>query len=165
MGYEDNTGLKVHNHYGARDTGGAVGVEHSKDSTHAIRVDLTGQSINDAFGGFLPPVSVPKGARFLRATLRVDQVFVVTGTNAVLEVGAKASEATNGVTITEAQLEALGSYDLSSALAGTWATNAATGTAAAALVSMVIGGTDTPAVAATTGKGSLILEFVNVTKI
>jgi len=164
MTYENKAGLNVNNHYGARDTGGAVGQETRDGSTVVVRVDLTGQSVNDAISGFMPPVYVPKGARFLRATLRVDEVFVVTGTNPVVEVGADGSEATNGVTLTEAQLEALGTYDVSSALSGTWATNAATGTAAAAKIDIVLGGTDTPAVAKTSGKGTLVLEYISVTK-
>lgn len=164
MGFEKKAGLNVHNHYGVRDTGGAVGVESTSGSTHVLRVDLTGQSINDAIAGFMPKVVVPKGARFKEATLRVDEVFVVTGTTPVVEVGAKGSEATNGVTLSEAQLEALGTYDVSSALAGTWATNAATGTAAAAQLGIVLGG-GTPAVVATQGKATLVLEFINVTKV
>jgi hypothetical protein len=165
MGFENTAGLNVHNHYGVRDTGGAVGVESTSGSKHTLRIDLTGQSINDAVGGFMPKVVVPKGARFLGGHLRVDEVFVVTGTTPVVEVGAKGTEATNGVTLTEAQLEALGTYDVSAALAGTWATNAATGTAAAAQVGIVLGGTDTPAVAKGSGKATLVLEFLNVTKV
>lgn len=163
MSYENSAGLKVSNHYGPRDTGGSVGVETGKNSEKFLRVSLTGQSINDALNGFIPPVVVPKGVRFKSATLRVDEVFVVTGTTPVLEVGAKGSEATNGVTITEAQLEALGTYDVSTALAGTWATNSATGTAAAANVSMILGGT-TPAVDPSQGKATLVLEMVDIAK-
>lgn len=164
MPFENKAGLNVNNHYGVRDTGGAIGQETRDGTKVVVRVDLTGQSINDAIGGFLPPVFVPKGARFTRATLRVDEVFAVTGTNPVVEVGADGSEATNGVTLTEAQLEALGTYDVSSALSGTWATNAATGTAAAAKIDIVLGGTDTPAVARTSGKGTLVLEYISVAK-
>ena len=164
MPYDNGSGLGVFNHYGVRDTGGAVGSETRDGSKVTVRVDLTGRAINDAVAGFIPKVYIPKGARFNAATLRVDEVFVVTGTSPVVEVGAKSSEATNGVTITEAQLEALGTYNVSAALSGTWATDAATGTAAAAYVNIILGGTS-PAVAAASGKATLVLEYINVTKV
>lgn len=164
MAYDNGSGLGVFNHYGARDTGGAVGQETRDGTKVTVRVDLTGRSINDAVAGFIPKTYIPKGARFSGATLRVDEVFVVTGTSPVVEVGAKSSEATNGVTLTEAQLEAVGTYDVSSALSGTWATDAATGTAAAAYVNIVLGGTS-PVVSSTAGKATLVLEYIFVTKV
>lgn len=163
MGYENKAGLNVNNHYGVRSTGGGVGLEHGYNSTFILRIDLTGDSINDAVAGFVPPVSIPKGANFNKATLRVDEAFVVTGTNPTVLVGAAGSVATNGVALTEAELEAVGTKEIASTGAGTWAFNSATGTTAAAKVAFALGGT-TPAVARGSGKGTLILEYVNVAK-
>lgn len=164
MSYEANTGLGVFNQYGARDTGGAVGRETGDGSTVVIRIDLTGQSINDAVAGFMPPVVVPKGALFKQARLRVDEAFNITGTSPTVRVGASGSIATNGVVITEAELENVGTKSIASTGAGTWAVGSTTGTTAAAKVALDLGGT-TPAVSKTAGKATLILEFINVTKI
>lgn len=163
MGFQNSAGLNVNNHYGVRGTGGAVGVETSDGTVHQLRIDLTGQSIADAVAGFVPPVVVKKGSLFKSATLRVDEVFVVTGTTPNVEVGSAGSTATNGIALTEVKLEALGTSDVSAALVGTWATASATGVAADALVDIALEG-DT-AVAATSGKATLILEFVYATKV
>lgn len=155
MAFENSAGLNVNNHYGARNTGGAVGVEHSKDSVHQLSIEFTGKSLSD---GYVPPVVIPKGALFLRYRLRVDEAFVVTGTSPTLIWGG-AAPATNGVVLTEAELEAVGTKTPASAGAGTWATNSATGTTAAEEVSFALGGTS-PAIAATSGKATLIAEYV-----
>ena len=164
MSYENKSGLNVSNQYGARETGGGVGLEQSQDSLHQLRIDLTGQSIADAIAGFIPPVYIPKGAKFRKALLRVDEVFVVTGTSPTVLVGAAGSVATNGVVITEAELEALGTKELTSTGAGTWSFTSATGTAAAAKIGFALGGTIL-VVATTQGKATLLLEFVNLAKI
>src|SRR5512138_511454 len=107
MSYENSSGLGVFNQYGARQSGGAVGVEHAYGSTVTLKIDLTGDSIADAIAGFVPPVSIPKGANFNSARLRVDEVFDVGGTTPHVLIGAAGSVATNGVEITEAELEAV----------------------------------------------------------
>lgn len=163
MAFEKNTGLGVNNFYGARDTGGAIGVEHSYGTTFTVRIDLTGQSIADAIAGFMPPVVIPKGALFNQAKLRVDEAFNITGTSPTVRVGAVGSIATNGVVLTEAELETVGTKNIASAGAGTWSTTSTTGTAAAAKIGLDLGGTS-PVVAKTAGKATLILEFVNVSK-
>lgn len=66
---------------------------------------------------------------------------------------------TNGVVLTEAQLEAVGTKDVSSVAIGTWATASATGTTASQKIAKAITGT----VGATSGKGQLIVEFVRGT--
>jgi len=160
MSYESSAGINVFNQYGARQTGGAVGVETSDDSITRVRFDLTGESLNS---GFLPPVSIPKGALFLSYRLRVDEAFVVTGTAPTVQVGAAGSVATNGVVLTETELENVGTKLLATAGAGTWALDSSTGTTAAALVDIALEGD--AAVASTSGKATLILEYVNVTKV
>lgn len=163
MGYENKAGLGVNNQYGVRQTGGAVGVEHNYGSLNTLKIDLTGQSIADAVAGFMPPVVIPKGALFKSARLRVDEAFVVGGTSPTVRIGAAGSIGTNGIVLTEAELEAVGTKTPASAGAGTWATNSATGTTAAAKVALDLGGTS-PTVDATVGKATLILEYVFNTK-
>lgn len=163
MSYENASGLGVYNQYGARQSGGAVGTEHRYGSNVTLKIDLTGDSINDAVAGFVPPVSIPKGANFNTARLVVDEAFDVGGTTPHVLVGAAGSVATNGVEITEAELEATGTKELASTGAGTWAFNSATGTTAAALVAFALEGDTT--VARGSGKATLILEFTFNTKV
>lgn len=151
MSYENSAGLNVHNQYGARNTGGAVGAEHGSGSTLTITMDLTGEMLNSTF---TPNVKIPKRALLKRATLVVDEAFTVS-TSGTVAIGG-AAPGTNGVVLTEAKLEALGVSDVSSLAIGTWATNSATGTTAAESVTKSITGT----VGATSGKGSLVMEFV-----
>lgn len=161
MPFENSAGIQVSNYYGARETGGSVGVERSQDSLHRLSVTLTGAMLN---GSFVPPVVVPKGARFVSAVLRVDEAFDITGTTPTVQIGAAGSVATNGIVLTEAELEAIGTKVPASTGAGTWSQSSATGTTAAAKVAFALGGT-TPAVNAALGKATLILTFANKTKV
>lgn len=156
MAYETSSGLGSYNQYGARATGGALGIEQTSNNEFRLVVNLTGEMINS---GFVPPFNIPKGSRGLRAILRVDEVFAVSAAGTVA-VGAAGGPGTNGVVLTEATLEALGTKDVTSMFAGTWDEAHATGTAAAALVDIEVTGTVTNA-----GKGTLVVEFVNFTKI
>jgi hypothetical protein len=160
MPFENTAGLAVSNFYGARETGGSVGLERSDDSVHQLSIAFTGASINSTF---LPPVVVPKGAQFKRAILRVDEAFSITGTSPTVIFGGTAP-ATNGIVLTEAELEAIGTKTPASTGTGTWAQASATGTTAAERVTRTLGGT-TPVVSPTVGKATLILEFVNKTKV
>lgn len=159
MPFENSAGIAVSNFYGARATGGSVGVETSDISQHRLNISLTGDMLN---GTFIPPVTVPKGARFLSALLRVDEAFDLGGTSPTVRIGAAGSVATNGVVLTEAELEAVGTKIPASAGAGTWSFTSATGTTADAKVAFDMGGT-TPT-AARVGKATLILTFANKTK-
>lgn len=150
MSYENTAGIGVNNQYGPRNTGGSVGVESSDGSIMTFTYDLTGEMLNS---GFTPAVKVPKRALLRRAMLVVDEVFVVS-TSGTVAIGGTAP-GTNGVVLTEAKLEALGVSDVSALAIGTWATASATGTTSAEKIAKSITGT----VGATSGKGSLILEF------
>jgi len=156
MSYENSAGLGVTNQYGARQTGGAVGLEHGKTSMHILSVDLTGEMLNSAY---VAPVYVPKGAKIIKAILRVDEVFVVSAAGTVAIGGT--TPGTDGVVLTEAQLEALGTKDVSAVAVGTWATASTTGTTASQKVTKSITGT----VGATSGKGTLIVEYFYKTLI
>lgn len=156
MAYENSAGLSVNNQYGPRATGGSVGVERTQDSVHQLSINFTGESLNQAF---LPPVVIPKGALFLRYRLRIDEAFAVSAGGTVTFGGTVPG--TNGVVLTEAELEAIGTKTPASAGAGTWATSSATGTTAAERVTKAISGT----VTATQGKGILIAEYLFTTLV
>ena len=150
MAYENTAGLNVNNQYGARQTGGAIGIEHGENSAHRLSVDLTGEMLNSSY---MPPFFVPKGAKIVRALLRVDEVFVVSAVGTVAIGGT--APGTDGVVLTEAQLEALGTKDVSASAVGTWATASATGTLTAQKVAKLITGTVTTG----TGKATLVVEY------
>ena len=156
MAYENSAGLGVTNQYGVRNTGGSVGVERSANSIQTMSINLTGEMLNSAY---VAPVFVPKGAKVVKATLRVDEVFVVSASGTVAVGGTVPG--TNGIILTEAQLEALGTKDVSSVGAGTWATASATGTTASQKVTTAITGT----VGATSGKATLVVEYFYKTKV
>jgi hypothetical protein len=115
-------------------------------------------------GTFIPKVVIPKGALFRKATLRVDEAFVIGGTTPTVQLGASGSVATNGIVLSEAELENVGTKTPASTGAGTWSQSSSTGTTAAAQVAFSLGGTS-PTVDTTVGKATLILEFTNKTKV
>lgn len=157
MAYEKTSGLNVFNHYGPRETGGTIGVERSTDSVHQLSIGFTGDSL--AVGEFVAPVVMPAGARVLRYVLVIDEAFTVTGTTPTLRFGSAGSVSTNGVALSETELEAEGAKIPASTGSGTWSTTSATGLTAAAEVAFALGGT-TPAIAAGSGKGTLIVEYI-----
>lgn len=156
MTYANSAGLGVYNQYGTRDTGQSIGVETTSDSEFKLSVTLTGESVNNAF---MPPLVIPKGALVKEAILRVDEVFVISASG-TLAIGGTAP-GTNGIVLTEAQLEAVGTKLVSTVGIGTWATASATGTTAAERVAKVLTGT----AGATAGKATLVVTFVNKTKV
>lgn len=160
MAFENTAGLGVFNQYGARNTGGTVGVQTTRDSTQQMAVDFTAQSLIE---GFLPPFVLPRGAHFLRYILRVDEAFTLTGTTPTLLVGGTVP-GTNGVVLTAAELAAVGTKIPASTGTGTWSITSATGTTASERVKVVLGGT-TPAVTPGAGKASLVAEYIFETKV
>ena len=115
-----NVVTTVSNHYGARDTGKTTGVSRTAGFDNELTLVIDGDMVgNEAFDLIAP--KLPAGATIEKVTAKVEEAFVLGGTSPVVEVGTEGSEATNGFTMTEAQLEAVGTYDLTSALAGTWA--------------------------------------------
>lgn len=156
MAYENTAGLGVTNQYGPRQTGGAGGVERTQNSVSYMSIDLTGEMLNS---GYVAPLYMPKGALVRKATLRVDEVFVVSASGTVAIGGT--APGTNGVVLTEAKLEALGTSDVSSLAIGTWATASTTGTSASQKVTSAITGT----VGATSGKATLVVEYFFKTQV
>lgn len=105
--------------YGTMATGGAVGIIKTEGSKNEVTLSLTGEVLATRI---LSPVRIPAGTVIKRATLRVYQAFDLA-TSSVVRVGTSGSEATNGLSLTEAQLEAIGNYDVSGTLAGTYTAN------------------------------------------
>lgn len=159
-GYENSAGLNVNNQYGPRRTGNSVGVERTSNSVEVLSFAFTGRSLNETF---VPPVVMPRGALVLRYRLRIDEAFTLTGTTPGLVIGGTAP-ATNGVALTQAELQAIGTKTPASSGTGTWATGSATGATAAEKVTKALTGT-TPVVDPTVGKGTLFVEYYFDTKV
>lgn len=159
-GFENTAGINVSNFYGARDSGGTVGVEKSSGSISETSISFTGTSLNQSF---LPPVVVPKGMHLLRAVLRVDEAFTLGGTSPTVIFGGTVP-ATNGIVLSQAELQSVGTKVPASTGTGTWAVSSATGTTASEKLTKTLGGT-TPTVTAGVGKATLLLEFAYKTKV
>lgn len=144
MGYETATqGLGgTRNFYGPRDNNEGTEGSHKTFGTRQQKVlDISGKSIND--GVFAVDLAfLPAGALPVGAFVQVIEVFVVTGTDPTILVGTEGSEVTNGLVISEAQAEAVGTYDVTATFAGTWDAALAADTQ----ISIAIGGTVSPAV-------------------
>ena len=153
MGYEANTGLGVNNHYGARNTGNGIGTIKTEGAYNELAVFVTGEMLNNSFR---PEVILPKGALVMEAFIDVSEAFSFGGTSPTIEVGTSGSEATNGVTTTKTQAEAIGTKDITSAIAGTWGS----GLTAATAVGVAMGGTSPTATSA--GKARVVVRYINV---
>lgn len=149
----------VHNNFGPRDTGETVGVNKVEGVKEELIIDLTPELINQ---GQLIPFVLPAGAVIKDVYMDVEKVFVLTGTTPAVEVGTSGTEATNGFTITEAQLEATGSVNLTSALSGTWDSEAPL--AANTTVGIVVSGSGGPAVANNNGKARVTILFDRINR-
>lgn len=150
-----NVTTDVSNHYGARDIGDVAGVYNTSGSDNELTVIATSDAIND---GFLPNVYIPAGAAITKAVAHVTEAFVVTGTDPTILIGTDGSEATNGAVLDEASAEAVGYYDITSTLTGTW--SADTRLAADTLVGLALGGT-TPAIT-DVGRVVFIITYTDV---
>jgi hypothetical protein len=145
----------VNNHYGPRNTGKTVGTIKTEGVMNELSMDIDGDMVgNEAFA--LDAPKLPAGAVVKAVYVEVTEAFVLGGTSPVIEVGTEGSEATNGVTITEAQAEAVATYDVTSALAGTWASPLAAETT----VGIDLAGTSPTVTSA--GKMRVVVQYARV---
>ena len=147
MAKENTAGLGVFNVYGPRKTDeGRAGKINTAGVVNELEVSFRGDSYSTV------TAVIPAGAKVLDAYAKVDEVFVLGGTTPTINVGTSGSAATNGVPVSEAQAEALGSYDLTPA--GTWAAVLA----AATTVAVELGGT-TPTIT-DAGEIKVVVRYV-----
>lgn len=146
----------VHNHYGPRQSGNTVGVVKTEGSYNELSIEFDGTIVGDGAFPLIAP-SLPAGAVIKDVTLKVEEVFVLGGTSPVVDVGTEGTEATNGFTMSEANLENIGTVDLTGALSGTWAAPLAAETA----VGILLGGGGANTVTSA-GVAKLIINYVKV---
>lgn len=106
----------VSNHFGPRETGGAIGTVKTEGSKNEFAVKLTGEVLDNLI---VSPVDIPANSIITKAYIHVTEAFDLAAVS-VVEVGTEGSEATNGVSLLEADLESTGYVDVTAQLAGTW---------------------------------------------
>lgn len=145
----------VHNQFGPRDVGDTVGVNRVDGIKEELIIDLTPDLINGVPGPFRPFV-LPRGAVITAVYINVEEAFALSGTTPAVEVGTAGSEATNGFTLSEATLEAVGASNQTANLSGTWDSEAAL--AADTTIGFAKSGTS-PVVNANVGKARITILF------
>ena len=146
----------VNNHYGPKETGSAKGVVKTEGPLNVLSITFDGTDLSNGDFPVGPDFKLPAGAVPERAYVKVTEAFVIGGTSPTANIGTDGSEGTNGVEISEAQLEATGTYDITSTLAGTWASPLAAQTT----VGLAMDGTSPTSTSA--GKAKLIIEYALV---
>jgi hypothetical protein len=142
----------VNNFFGQRQTGKTAGIMNTEGALNELVIDIDRAVL--AAGTFpLTAPALPAGAKVIRALVEVQEVFILGGTTPAIKIGTKTTEATNGLTITEAQAEALGVYDVTASLAGTWLA----GLAARTTLGIALSGTG-PTNGAT-GKARVVVQY------
>lgn len=159
VGSGGNVVENVRNQFGPRDTGGTVGVLKVEGMDEELVIDFDAEYFNDGYVGARNFV-LPAGAVLKEVYVDIEEVFVMTGTTPTLKVGTAGSEATNGFTITEAQLESLNSANVTSTLTGTW--TAGTPLQANTTIGFVLAGT-TPAIT-DVGKARITIKFYRINR-
>lgn len=150
-----NVTTTVNNHYGPRMTGKTQGSMKTEGALGELVFDVDGEMVgNEAFALLAP--QVPAGTLVTAVYVEVTEAFVVGGTSATINIGTEGSENTNGFEVTEAQAEAVGVYDVTSSLQGTWAA----GLAAATTIGIDMDGTSPTVTAA--GKMRVVVKYVDV---
>ncbi|MCA9381016.1 hypothetical protein KC678_02020, partial [Candidatus Dojkabacteria bacterium] len=151
-----NVTTAVHNHYGPRkEISQTVGTFDTDGAVQELVIDFDGTVLGSAAYPLLAP-KLPAGSIVEDVYLYVDEVFVLGGTTPAIEIGTEGSEVTNGFTITQAQAQAVGIKDVTSALSGTWTA----GLAAETTVGIALSGT-TPTTT-TAGKARVVIRYVSV---
>lgn len=158
MGFENNTGLGVNAHYGARTTqsGGIISGGNLPGGEGAEKeavIYITG----DDFAGttsFDTKLTLPAGSIFKEATFEVTEAFTLGNADNVFNIGTNGSESTNGVSI--ANPDATGTTQDTSG-AGTWGAALAADT----VVGVSVTGT-TAAVTAGAGKAKVVIKYVKI---
>ena len=150
MAKENSAGLGVNNRYGPFLTpDAAAGVFKTAGAENELVIEFSGKNVNDDdISGFLPAGSTP-----VEVYVEVKTAFALGGTDPELDVGTDGSEGTNGFVIDDSQLEAVGTYTITS-FNGTWAARLAADTT----VSAVLDGT-TPTIT-DAGEARIVIRYV-----
>jgi hypothetical protein len=156
MSVESNTGLGTFSRYGVPATQEAVlsgGKVKAYGSVQEAVIYIQG----DAFvsGSFDTQLTIPAGSVVREVVAEVTEAFALGGTTPTINVGTNGSEGTNfGIELSEAQAEAVGTYD--DAPAGTWAAPLAADT----VVGVALDGTSPTVTSA--GKAKVVIRYSKI---
>lgn len=151
-----------HNYFGARDTGGTVGVLEVDGITEHLIINIDGTMFNDGVDAGLVDYILPAGAIIKAVYVDVEEAFAASSdTTFGFEIGTSGTEATNGFTTTEAQLEATASVNLTTALSGTWDNEVPL--AADTTIAAVLSGTNSAVTDAGKARFTIIYDRANLT--
>ena len=146
----------VNQHFGAKESGGAVGVVKTEGSMNEAVFTFDGSNASDGAFDLATAFQLPAGAVVEDVYVKVTEAFALGGTTPTILLGTNGSEVTNGFVVSEAQAEATGSYDVTSTLTGTWAAPLA----AATTVGIALGGTSPTSTSA--GKAKVVVRYAVV---
>lgn len=150
-----NVTSNVHSRFGTVGLGQQAGIYETDGAEWEVSLTITGeQLVRDAAtnDGFLVPLKLPVGAVVKDVIAQVKSAFTLTGTTPTILIGTEGSEGTNGVSISQAQAQAVGTYVLT--LNGTWASPIAASTQ----IGMALGGTSP--VSAKTGSMDIVIRYL-----
>lgn len=159
VGSGGNVTTNVHNQYGARDSGGTVGVLEVDGITENLIINVDGGFYTDV-GNELVNAIIPAGSIIKAAYVDIEEAFVLGGTSPTILIGTNGSEVTNGLVISEAVAEATASANLTSTLAGTW--DAEAPLAADTTVGIALGGTNPTITRAGKARVTIVYDRVNL---
>lgn len=152
-GFENSAGLGVNNYYGPRDSGKTAGKIKSEGSISELSYVVDAAMID----GSVPQVAkIPAKAKIIAVYAKVSEAFNLGGTNPTILIGTDTSEVTNGAVLDDSQAEVVGTYDITSTLTGTWASELAAETT----VGFSLGGT-TPT-KTTAGKVQFVVRYIEL---
>ena len=158
MSKEDTAGLNVSSRYGPLNTpDGAGGVIKTEGALNELTIDFTGDQVNNP-ANVQNPV-IPAGSRIVAAFFDTEVLGVMGGTTPNLAIGTSGSEETNGLLVTEAQVEAVGTYNVSATAVGTWALTTGVGLVADTTVAIVLEGDST---ITAVGSFRVVVQYVQV---
>lgn len=149
-----NVTTAVHNHYGPFSGGKTVGVIKTEGALNEMTIDLDGTMVGNEAFPLIAPV-LPAYSKVVAVYVEIEEAFVM-GASSQISIGTEGSESTNGFDISEAQAEALGVYNVTATLAGTWAASL---TAATTIGIDINAGTPTVTSA---GKARIVIQYVKV---
>lgn len=153
IGSGGNVKTNVNNYFGPRAVlAGADGQYNTEGIAREYSVEFTGQDFIDGKTQLFP-FTIPAGSLIRTVVAKVKTAFVLGGTTPTLALGTSGSETTNGVALSQAQAQAVGSYNLT--LNGTWST---TPFAADTIINVVEGGT-TPTITSA-GRVEYVITYV-----
>lgn len=154
-GFENSAGLGVNNFYGPRSVGKTAGVLETDGAINEVEIVVDSAMIG---GTGVQVVKLPKGVKIISAYAKVTEAFALGGTTPTILVGTSTSEVTNGFVISKAQAEAVGTYDVSSTITGTWASQLST--SATTTVGYALGGTSPTKTSA--GKVKVLIRYIRI---